>query len=99
MERLRKQGRRVKALDERPKLTWEVPIWAAFMALNRTRQAGMAGAMPLAATDVRSYLETRGYSGRSLAEAMDLVMDLDSLALSLFSKESDGKGSDTQARG
>lgn len=98
MERLRKQGRRVEALDKRPRLKWEVPIWSAFMALNRTRQAGMAGAMPLGVSDVRSYLESRGYSGRALAEAMDLVMDLDALALSLFAEKSDGEGGDTKAR-
>lgn len=99
MERLRKQGRRVEALDTRPVLRWEVPIWAAWMVLNRTRQVGMTGSMPLSVSDVRSYLECRAYSGRGLAEAIDLVLDLDSLALTLFSERADGKGSNAPAGG
>lgn len=78
-------------------LEWEVPIWLAFCALTRQRSSGFLGGEPISVVDARAYLEAKGYGGRALGEALDMLIMLDGVNRECSEKretegKKDGKG-------
>lgn len=94
LERVKRAGFAVPELDARPSLTgWESEMWPAFLAVHQQRRTGMAGSEPLDVVQVRSWLQAHGWRGDLEAEALDLILAMDSAFMTWGRKEADGPGS------
>ncbi len=78
LERRRKRGKPVPALDNEPELFEDLqPAWRAFNALHKQRQVSFVPP-PLTVTDISTWLEINNYQGIEKQEMYEMIIILDS---------------------
>lgn len=88
LERRRKRGKPVAALDNKPELFEDLELaWEAFHELHRQRRSGGFSPEPLNVSDISIWLEMNNYRGIQKREMYELIVILDSCWMTHIQKE------------